>query len=480
MSQESQFITTLSDFIATNNLIDSGDVVIVGFSGGADSTALIHTLWRLRTEFDFKIVAAHINYNLRGEESIQDREFVAKFCSQHSIVLFIKDTQIDDKADLENVARNIRFEFFYSLAANYKNSKIALGHNKEDSVETMLQHFLRGSGITGLRGILPKNNNVIRPLLNFKREEIVDYLNENDIHNWREDSTNKESLFNRNRLRNNLIPWIENEFNPNIVHLLYENAIIYQETEEYLKTAARNLLRRATLQSEEKFIQLDLSKINVQNRILLYYLFREVVANLSDTESDFYHSHFKEITSLLSTSGTKMTKLSNNILAVKEYSTLTFTIETKEEYAANNLESREESIELTRKFQLFNNKRIVFDRINISRIKKSQYKFREIALLDLDKIKFPVTVSFRKPGDRFIPLGMTGLKKLKDFFIDEKVNKFDRDKIFIFRDAEKIIWIGEHRIDERVKIDESTQNVLRLKIENVRIRKTRSAQRNIL
>jgi tRNA(Ile)-lysidine synthase len=218
-----------------------------------------------------------------------------------------------------------------------------------------------------------------------------------------------------------------------------------------------------------------LNQIKSKDRALLCYLFKEIICVITGTDSGFYQNHLKEILSFLDTEGTKVLTLNNNVKVIKEYSVLTFTSENLTD-VIEKLDT-EQSLELTKKYQLFDNRRIVLDKLNIARVKKGYFIGHNEALLDSDKIVMPITVGYRQPGDKFIPLGMTGMKKLKDFFIDEKINKFDRDKIFVFRDSEKIIWIGGKRVDDRVKIDDDTQNALLLRIEEVKTRKSRTAQR---
>ncbi|MBW6515645.1 MAG: tRNA lysidine(34) synthetase TilS [Candidatus Cloacimonetes bacterium] len=470
MDLGSQFLNRMKEFIKENKLIKRGDKILIAFSGGADSTALIHSLMTLKVNYHLNLLAAHVNYNLRGAESISDMNFVKEFCFQHNISLVIKDVKLTQGANLENEARKIRFDFFNSLTKIYKVDKIAIGHNKNDVIETMLLHLFRGSGITGMRGIVPSNDNIIRPLLCFKREEIIGYLESQKITNWCQDSSNIETVYTRNKLRNNMVPWLEENINHKLTDILYDNSLIFRETDDYLRDVAGKILKKAILNHNYFELRLDLTKIEHKNTIILFYLFREAIGIISGSETNFYHSHFKEICSILSAKGSKMIHLTGNLTVRKEYDQLTFVNEEKPDKLMRVEETLSLTIDISKKYHVFGNKRILSKRINRSDIKRTYYEDDNIALLDIDKLTLPISVGFRKNGDKFIPMGMKGTKKLKDFFIDEKISKFERDKVLIFRDSEKIVWIAGLRIDDRVKINDSTQSLLLLKMENIRIR----------
>ncbi len=477
MQSEDQFLTKVSGFIQENKLIKSGDTVLVGFSGGPDSTALLHSLTALRIVFQCTLLAAHINYNLRGEESNADMEFAKKFCFQLGISIVIKEVVLTSKSDLENEARRIRFDYFNTLSKTYRIDKIALGHNKNDVVETMLLHLFRGAGITGMKGIMPLNNNIIRPLLCCDKQEILDYLCKMKIDNWRQDSSNKSNIFSRNKLRNSIIPWLEENINNKLIDVMYENSLIFKETDEYLRRIADNLLKKAIVNHSMKEIRLDLRELHGKNPVILYYLFRGVINIIKGKEIGFYHKHFQEICSILTSKGCKKIILPDRIIVHKEYQHLLFTTEIEQKKLSEAEDRARQVIDVTKKYHLFGNRRIEVRRMKMISVKKSFYEERNIALLDADKIILPLEVGYREEGDRFIPLGMNGTKKLKDFFIDEKFSKFERGRVLIFRDNEKIIWITGLRIDDRAKIEQKTKNVLLLKVENIMIRSRRSVPR---
>ncbi|MBN1326907.1 MAG: tRNA lysidine(34) synthetase TilS, partial [Candidatus Cloacimonetes bacterium] len=221
MANTQKFLDKLEDFIIRNRIIRRDDKILVGFSGGADSTALTLGLWYLRSKLNFTLLAAHVNYQLRGNDSEADREFVKQFCFDRNISLVIKDIKLEPGANLENRAREIRFTYFNELSRQYLVDKILLGHNRMDQTETFLFHLIRGAGYTGLKGIAPVTGNIAHPLIEFSRAEIENFLKKKNI-SWREDLSNRETKFSRNKIRHELIPWIESNLNNRVVDKITE------------------------------------------------------------------------------------------------------------------------------------------------------------------------------------------------------------------------------------------------------------------
>ena len=177
MGKNQNFLEKFEEFVNRYKLFKSGEKILVGFSGGTDSTALLQALWHLKFQYGFSLLAAHVNYNLRGKDSQEDEEHVKEFCFQRNISLVIKNVKLDSKSNLENKAREIRFKYFKKLTKLYNVQKVALGHNREDQAETLIHRLFRGSGYTGMKGIIPKSGIIIHPLISFSRQEILDFLN---------------------------------------------------------------------------------------------------------------------------------------------------------------------------------------------------------------------------------------------------------------------------------------------------------------
>ena len=266
------------------NLIEKGDKIVVGVSGGPDSITLLNILKELKenNELDIKfdIYVAHINHLIR-KEATSDEEYVKKYCQNNNIECFIKRVKVEEiakqeKIGTEEAGRNTRYKFFNEILKKTNSNKVAIAHNKNDNAETILMNLLRGSGSKGLKGIEVKRDNIIRPLIECNRLEIEEYCEKNNL-KPRIDRTNKENIYTRNKIRNLLIPYIEKEFNPNIIETLDRLSKVIKEENDYLEKIVKETYKEILVQESEKSKQiiLDLKKFNnlekvIKNRIVLY------------------------------------------------------------------------------------------------------------------------------------------------------------------------------------------------------------------
>ena len=467
------FIERFEQYSVKHKLFKSGEKILVGFSGGADSTALLLALWHLKSKYGYSLLAAHVNYDLRGEDSKLDEQYARKFCFDRNISIVVKNITIDSTSNVENHAREVRFKYFNNLRKLYKIQKIVLGHNREDQAETLLFRMFRGSGYTGIKGISPITDDVVHPLLSFSRKDIISYLELEGV-KWREDLSNKDNTYSRNKIRNQMIPWIQEHLNPNVVTKLYETAEIFSETDDILESLAKRRFLKAQIKHSKDECRLSTKIIKKTRSVLRYYVYKEAYSRINGNSKDFYHNNFIEIENLLTSDGSKQIYLPNNVYVFKEYDELIFT--NIDFSKSENIENEKEITSL-RNRSTFEDYRIIMKKLKKMPTKRNLFEDKDIAYLDLDKTSFPITIRHRKPGDRFHPLGMQHNKKLKDFLIDEKVPKFDRDKVLIFCDKEKIIWLAGYRIDDRVVTSEQTQNILQISIEKMATKKMRAAER---
>lgn len=269
------------------NLIQNGDKIVLGVSGGPDSIAMLDILNEIRIDktnnLDFNIVVAHVNHMIR-EEAEEDLEFVKNFCNKIGVEFYSKSIDIqkianNNKIGTEEAGRNARYEFFDEILEKTNSNKIAIAHNKNDKVETIIMNMLRGSGIAGLKGIEPiKNNKYIRPLIECERYEIENYCKEKNIE-ARIDRTNFENIYTRNKIRNIIIPYIKKEFNPNIIQTMDRLSELVKEEDEYLEKLVEQKYQEMLLEEKTKEIVIDLKKFNkeekvIKSRILLYTIAR--------------------------------------------------------------------------------------------------------------------------------------------------------------------------------------------------------------
>ena len=269
------------DTIKKYNLIQNNDKVVVGVSGGPDSICLVHLLNSIKNDgkISFEIVVCHINHMIR-EEAGEDEEFVKKYCEEKNIPFFVKHAKVEEisknlKISTEEAGRKIRYEFFEEIAKETSANKIATAHTKNDSAETVLMNLIRGSGISGLKGIKPiRDGNYIKPLIDISRDEIEEYCKENNL-NPRHDKTNDENIYTRNKVRNILIPLIKKEFNSNIIDTINRLSKLVDKENSYLDSITEETYKKILIKEEKQEIILNLKSFNeedevIKSRLVLY------------------------------------------------------------------------------------------------------------------------------------------------------------------------------------------------------------------
>ncbi|MCF7918631.1 MAG: tRNA lysidine(34) synthetase TilS [Candidatus Cloacimonetes bacterium] len=475
MKRREGFLERVEDYIIEHKLLEKKNRVLVGFSGGADSTSLLLALWHLRSRLGINLLAAHINYNLRAEENIVEEQFIKDFCFSRNIALLVNEYKPGKENLNENNLREYRQRWFLSLVDLYNIDKIALGHNRGDQAETMLFRLVRGSMLTGLGGIKPRSGRIIHPLLPLSRTEICDYLTQEGI-TWCEDSSNQESHFVRNKIRNIGLRWIKENLNPRVEERLSETSEFLREADEILRSHALLRLHTKIIKhKDEDEYRLDIKELLKLKRVSRFYIYRYLYGKINGYVQDFYQSNFQEIEDSLQRPGNRTIQLPHQIELLKEYDDLVF-------YRAGKApkdyqpDPAREIASLRNRFS-YSEWRISMKRLKLLPHKRDPYWDKKTIYLDYDQVIWPLTIRHRLAGDRFIPFGMNNFKKLKDYFIDCKVPPRDREQALVFTDAEKIIWIGGLRLDQRVAINENTSNILMIKIEKIRRRKARPAER---
>lgn len=284
------------------NLIKANDKIVLGVSGGPDSLFMLDILNKLKENLQFEIVVAHVNHMIR-EEASEEEEFVEEFCKKINVEFYSKRIEVEkyannNKIGLEEAGRKIRYEFFDEIVDKTKSNKIAIAHNKNDKVETILMNLLRGSGITGLQGIQPiKNNKIIRPIIEIERKDIEKYCKENKLEP-RIDISNFDNTYTRNKIRNVVIPYIKEEFNPNIVETVIRLSEVITEENKFLKEITEQKYSNILIERTQNEIVLDLKKFNseenvIKNRLILY-----TVSQLNGSTQGIEKIHIKDIIKL--------------------------------------------------------------------------------------------------------------------------------------------------------------------------------------
>lgn len=472
MSQSNEYLKRLVGFAQKEQILRKGEKLLLAVSAGADSTAMLYLYSRLRFSYNLSLLAVHINHQLRGIASDQDEEQIKKLCLQLNVPLIIRHIELKGPQDLENRARIARFEIFNQILESYKFDKVLLAHHKADLAETVLINLLRGSGLSGMAGIKPLQDKVVHPMLDFMPQELKELLNSVKI-TWREDESNSDPGFTRNRIRTELIPQLKQIYNPQITQLLANEASVLLQADKYIEEKANRRFKKICLENSLERIILSLPDLLRVPQIEQYYILRKAYRLVSGTKQDFFRVHMHELESLFETEGSKHISLPHSIYAIKQYQELIFS-SVREDIEPQPAE--ELIIEGERARAVHINYRFSFKYLKVLPPDCAEYQ-RNKVILDADKIVGRIRIRTRREGDRFIPFGMNGFKKLKDFFIDEKIPKYDRDLIPIFEDEEKIIWLCGFRPDNRVRYQETSSRYLAIEAESLLKKPNRAANR---
>ena len=298
MELKDKVIDTIKKF----QLINNGDKIVIGVSGGPDSMCLLTILKELREEFEFEIVVAHINHMIR-KEAKDDENYVKDYCKNNNIEFYSKSIEVEkiannEKKGTEETGRKVRYEFFEEVLKKTNSNKIAIAHNKNDKAETIIMNVLRGSGISGLKGIEPKKDGkYIRPLIECERCDIEEYCKEKKLEP-RIDRTNFENIYTRNKIRNIVIPYIKEEFNPNIIETLIRLSDLIKQEDEYLNLQVKKTYNDICLGKNEKEIILDLKKFNKQEQVIKSRLLLYTITELMGSTEGVYKIHIEYLIKL--------------------------------------------------------------------------------------------------------------------------------------------------------------------------------------
>lgn len=447
-------ITTIEKY----NMLKPGDGVVVGFSGGPDSVSLLHCLYTLREKYNISLYAVHLNHMIRGEEAERDEEYARSFAEKLNIPFYSRRIKVEDFAkekgmSSEEAGRFLRYNLFNEIAKKHGACKIALAHNMNDQAETMLMRFFRGSGISGLGGIKPvRDGKYIRPIIACSREEILSYCSEMDLKPVM-DSTNEESIYTRNRVRLEVIPYIKKYFNQNITASLFKASEIFRDEDEYLSLKASE-----ELEEIKKGSGIDINKFNKLHIALRRRIIRSLIEVERGNLTSIEIKHIDECIALAERGHTgKNINLPGGIEGIIEYDI--FKVQRKE-----ISKDFEYPIELPGEVSVPELNITVITRIiedNIKYYKDSQF----IKYFDYDRIKSRLVIRNRRDGDFIYPKGMSGRKKLKDIFIDKKVPRMDRESMPLIATGSEVLWAFKFRDTRNYKVDEDTLRVLEIRIE---------------
>lgn len=449
--------------IIEKNLIRTGDNVLIALSGGPDSVFLFHNLRKLKTELSFNLYASHINHMYRGEDAQHDEDFVRDLCSKYKVRLFVKRRHAGEyakelKVTEEEAGRILRYSFFKDNLKEVGGGKIAVAHNLNDQAETVLQRIIRGSGIDGLSAMSFQKDNLIRPMLNVLKSEILNYLNENS-YEYCIDKTNLHDIYGRNKIRLNLIPYLEKNFNPSIQNTLFRMSETMERDKKIIEKYTELKFKEVLLHKTDKKIILDIIKLKELDEGESGRVLRRAIEKLKGNTINIEAKHIDYAIDFLKTGTTgKKINLAEG-----------FTIEISyDNFIINKI------VEKIASFQynvVLNNplyipevgKTLMFRVLDASEFNRED---KNSLNLDYDLIKGSLVVRNRLHGDSMIPCGMTGSKKIKDIFIDLKIPAEDRDSKLIIADDDNILWLEDFRIHNNYKVSSSTKKILNILMED--------------
>ncbi len=431
-------IDKLKRFIDEKNLLTKQDIILVAVSGGLDSMVLLHALKRL----DIELAVAHCNFQLRGQDSDEDEEFVRNYCVQINVPFFCKRFETnnyatENKLSIQMAARELRYAWFEGLIEGKGFTKLATAHHFNDSIETMMLNWMRGAGIEGLRGIPAQRGKITRPLLFATRDEIIRYAADYQIM-WREDISNQTDDYQRNFIRHQVIPQLkrinialENTIRESVSKMEDEWAFYHKHVEDW----------------KEEFVTQEGETINISKKGFLHPAHGASLLWHSIKTFGFSYELCREALVIKDKqSGKQFSSSTHKLVVDRDY-----LVVTPQENHWNEI-----SIQADQTKVILGPWRL--DIRACSEIKPSDHVNE--AVLDADKLVFPLQWRKWLHGDYFFPLGMTHRKKISDFLIDRKISLGEKDSVTVLESAGEIVWVAGHRIDNRFKLTPNTKRAL--------------------
>ncbi|MBD3331501.1 tRNA lysidine(34) synthetase TilS [candidate division GN15 bacterium] len=452
-------LKAVAKIIDQHRLIEDNQKLLVALSGGTDSVCLLHLLRRFASRRRWQLVATHINHLIRPRNAERDQQFCEELCKQWKIPLIVETYDIPalartGKTGLEETAREIRYQVFEQLARQEECDRIVLGHHADDQAETVLFRIIRGTGINGLAGIPRKRGRIVRPLLEFTRIELEEYRDHHDLP-YREDETNAQLTYDRNYIRHKLLPQIRKRLNPRINRSLVSLAEIAAIEVEALDARTDKALAKVRTTTPGGKIELAIDKLTRYDRAIRRRVLRRCVAELLGEQQGVDKVVISRLESLLEVSA-RPVALPGRTRAERIGQLVVM---------HHMRRARWELPIVSRRTRLPGMKMSLvcrpqtYDGEAIPRIRRA----RQVTV-DKEKLSGSLSVRTVKDGDRFVPFGMTGTKKIGDYLTDRKIPAVYRDEIPVVCDQKGIIWLAGFEIAERVKVDRATQEVMRLEI----------------
>lgn len=436
------------------NMLNNGENIVVGLSGGADSCALTHILTRLSGKMDLHITAVHINHGIRGEEAERDERSAEEFCRRLNIEFIAYHCDIPSEAAKrgigeEEAGRLVRYEKFYETAEKKNGAKTAVAHNMNDKAETLIMNLCRGAGMKGLAGIKPVGGSIIRPLIFCTRDEIEKYCDDNNIE-YCTDSTNLQNEYTRNKIRNILLPWLSENINPAAGMNMANASELLREEEEYLESKAQEQYKKLLKDSGDGFVSLNADGLASEHSVIRRRVLRIALRSLRPDMRDFGRKHIENAEDILMGDTGRRISLPGGITVSKGYGLINILYDREKQGAfCYDIEpGKKYFIKETERYVLLslNEEKNIKNAVNICTKK-----------IDYDKIKDKIQLRTRQTGD-FISI-KNGRKKIKDIFIDDKIPSDKRDSYPLLVCGKSVIIVGD-RLGTDYYVGQDTKNIL--------------------
>ena len=458
-------------------MFEPEQALLVAVSGGVDSTAMLHILLDLSSDMSLRLGVAHLNHGLRGEESDADAEFVASLAEKCRLPHYSEHVDAQDYASmhglsLEEACRRLRYRFLLMIANQHGYDRVAVGHHREDNAESVLMGLLRGSGLTGLSGMVPvRADGIIRPMIDLSREWIKAYAATHGLA-FVTDRTNSDTRLLRNRIRLELMPMLASDYNPNIVETLNRTSAVLKPEDEWLSELSREMLDNALENSCRGMMTLLLSGFNELRSAARRRVLRMAIEAVKGDLRRIGLSHVADVLEMaVSGSDGAELHLPDGIRVRRRGEFLDIvnpeqlTVDTRSLYQAGEPAQFRYEIPVPGFFSIpETGDSIRLTAMTIEEVTDLVSQPPEIAYFDADCLQFPLTVRNIRSGDRFSPLGTTGSQKLKKFFCDHKIHRQRRYDCPLLLSKDRIIWVAGMRIDSGVKVTEKTTRVLKAEL----------------
>ncbi len=472
------------DTIRRCDLLRPGDNVIIGVSGGPDSVALLHILVELTRNLGWGcgLHVAHVNHKLRGEESREDERFVRELAASLGLECTVKEVDVrgfssDKKCSIETAARKLRYVFFEELAAKISATRVAVGHTADDNTETVLHRIVRGTGLLGLGGIRPSRRlspaskaMLVRPLLHTWRRDILSYLKEKGLE-YRTDSSNLRPENLRNRIRLELLPLLEEKYNPQIKEALTRLGDIAGRSNDFLQSRIGKIVEANLRQDGSNACSFEADLLRHHPPFFQHFFLKEVFSRAGIPLGKMDYGHYNRVVEMVENDKTtyRQIELPGKYTASLEGDMLCFKRTSTLQRTRAPLFEPSEPVKLnvpgTTKLPGGREIRAEIIAVEADTLERFRAgKTPDEELLDADKVGKRLYIRNRMEGDRFWPLGVGGEKKLKDFLIDSKTPRWERDDIPIVTSDTHPVWVVGLRIDERAKITPETRRALKLSV----------------